>query len=268
MVVVQGNPLNRSRIATVACVPLTSNLTWEDAPGNTLLRAKATGLPKDSVANASRIIAIDRAFLVERVRRLGRKPLAQILDGIDVALRPVNGQRNGGVAWLGTPERGRRWLSAALAGALTAACSGSIGGGPGPTVGGTVIAVPGDQGAGADANLRRQVRGELARLFRAQQRYHAIHDRYADDVFVLRGDEAGAYEPARGVRVRITSAGADGFGSIATRAHVECALRVGDAPPPRPYATAKEVAVCRDEGPVAHRSRSQTLPRGTTHSTG
>jgi len=46
VVVVQGNPLNRSRIATVVCVPLTSNLTWADAPGNTLLSAKATSLPK------------------------------------------------------------------------------------------------------------------------------------------------------------------------------------------------------------------------------
>lgn len=86
VVVVQGNPLNRSRIATVVCVPLTSNLTWADAPGNTLLPTRATGLAKDSVANASQIVAIDRSFLTERVRRLGRKPLAQILDGIDVVL--------------------------------------------------------------------------------------------------------------------------------------------------------------------------------------
>ena len=41
VVVVQGNPLNRSRIATVVCVPLTSNLVWADAPGNTLVPAKA-----------------------------------------------------------------------------------------------------------------------------------------------------------------------------------------------------------------------------------
>ena len=41
MVVVQGNPLNRSRIATVVCVPLTSNLVWADVPGNTLVPAKA-----------------------------------------------------------------------------------------------------------------------------------------------------------------------------------------------------------------------------------
>ena len=86
VVVVQGNSFNRSRIATVVCVPLTSNLTWADAPGNTLLPTRATGLPKDSVANASQIVSIDRAFLAERVRRLGPKQLTQILNGIDVVL--------------------------------------------------------------------------------------------------------------------------------------------------------------------------------------
>ena len=86
VVVVQGNPLNRSRIATVVCVPLTSNLIWAGAPGNTLLAARATGLPKDSVANASQIVALDRSFLTERVGRLASKPLAQILHGIDVVL--------------------------------------------------------------------------------------------------------------------------------------------------------------------------------------
>src|SRR5439155_14069683 len=71
VLVVQGEPLNRSRIATVVCVPLTSNLTWAQAPGNVLLPAKATDLPKESVANASQIIAVDRAFLTERVTKLG-----------------------------------------------------------------------------------------------------------------------------------------------------------------------------------------------------
>jgi mRNA interferase MazF len=86
VVVVQGNPLNRSRIATVVCVPLTSNLTWADAPGSTLLSATATALPRDSVANASQIITIDRSFLADRVGRLGPKHFAQILHGIDVVL--------------------------------------------------------------------------------------------------------------------------------------------------------------------------------------
>jgi mRNA interferase MazF len=86
VVVIQGNPLNRSRIATVVCVPLTSNLIWAAAPGNTLLQARTTGLPKDSVANASQIVALDRSLLTERVGRLASRPVAQILHGIDVVL--------------------------------------------------------------------------------------------------------------------------------------------------------------------------------------
>ena len=82
----QGNPLNRSRIATVVCVPLTSNTIWADAPGNVLLPGKATALPKDSVANVSQIVAVDRSLLTERVGRLRPKHLEQILHGIDVIL--------------------------------------------------------------------------------------------------------------------------------------------------------------------------------------
>ena len=86
VVVVQGNSLNRSRLATVVCVPLTSNLAWADAPGNVLLRAKSTGLTKDSVANASSIVTLDRSVLTDYVGRLSAKPIVQILHGIDVIL--------------------------------------------------------------------------------------------------------------------------------------------------------------------------------------
>jgi mRNA interferase MazF len=86
VVIVQGNPLNRSRLATVVCVPLTSNILWADAPGNVLLPAKATGLSKDSVANVTQITALDRSLLTERTKHLGPKHVAQILHGIDVML--------------------------------------------------------------------------------------------------------------------------------------------------------------------------------------
>lgn len=86
VVVVQGNALNRSRVGTVVCVPLTSNLAWAEAPGNTRLSAKVTGLPKDSVANASQITTLDRASLVERVRTLAPRQVDQILDGIGIVL--------------------------------------------------------------------------------------------------------------------------------------------------------------------------------------
>ena len=86
VVVVQGDALNRSRVATVVCVPLTSNLRWADAPGNVLLAARMTGLPRNSVANVSQIVALDRALLEERVGRVSRAKLELVLSGVDVVL--------------------------------------------------------------------------------------------------------------------------------------------------------------------------------------
>lgn len=86
VVVVQGDAINNSRIATVVCVPLTSNLKWAQAPGNVALAPNTTGLPKDSVANVSQIVALDRALLTERAGRLTRAKLELILSGIDVTL--------------------------------------------------------------------------------------------------------------------------------------------------------------------------------------
>jgi mRNA interferase MazF len=86
VVVVQGDALNRSRVATVVCVPLTSNLRWADAPGNQLLAARLTGLPKDSVANASQLLTLDKALLTERVGKLSRAKVELLLSGIDIVL--------------------------------------------------------------------------------------------------------------------------------------------------------------------------------------
>ena len=86
VVVVQGDALNRSRIATVICVPLTSNLRWAGAPGNVLLSPRLTGLPKESVANVSQIVAVDKALLTERVAKLPRAKLELVFSGIDVVL--------------------------------------------------------------------------------------------------------------------------------------------------------------------------------------
>jgi mRNA interferase MazF len=84
VVVVQGNPLNRSRVATVICVPLTSNLRWADAPGNVFLRARSTGLPKDSVANVSQIVTLDRTLLSRQIGRLSGRQLDLLFAGIDI----------------------------------------------------------------------------------------------------------------------------------------------------------------------------------------
>lgn len=58
VVVVQGDAFNSSRIATTVVIPLTSNQRLAAMPGNVFLSAKKTGLPRDSVANVSQIVAI------------------------------------------------------------------------------------------------------------------------------------------------------------------------------------------------------------------
>ena len=85
VLIVQAEAFNRSRLQTVIAVVLTSNLRLVDAPGNVLMPAKATGLPKDSVANVSQVITIDRDFLTEKAGRLR----GQLLKDVDGGLRLV-----------------------------------------------------------------------------------------------------------------------------------------------------------------------------------
>ena len=86
VIVVQGDSFNRSALRTVIAVPLTSNLRWAAAPGNVRLTARATGLSRDSVANVSQVVALDRSILNERVGRLSSAKLELVLAGIDTVL--------------------------------------------------------------------------------------------------------------------------------------------------------------------------------------
>jgi mRNA interferase MazF len=51
-----------------------------------MLSARATGLPKDSVANTSQLITLDRSLLTEEVGKLSKRQLELILSGIDIVL--------------------------------------------------------------------------------------------------------------------------------------------------------------------------------------
>ena len=68
------------------CVPLTSNLKWASAPGNVSLTARMAGLPKDSVANVSQIVTLDKTLLTERAGKLTHAKLETLFSGIDVVL--------------------------------------------------------------------------------------------------------------------------------------------------------------------------------------
>ena len=86
VVVIQGDALNQSRIGTAICVPLTSNMKWSGAPGNVILTSRTTGLAKDSVANVSQILTIDRELLTECAGKISSARVRLILAGLDVVL--------------------------------------------------------------------------------------------------------------------------------------------------------------------------------------
>lgn len=85
VLVVQSDAFNRSRLRTVIAVVLTSNLRLIDAPGNVLIPATASGLSRDSVANVSRLITIDRNVLSDVAGRLR----GRLLRDVDAGLRLV-----------------------------------------------------------------------------------------------------------------------------------------------------------------------------------
>jgi mRNA interferase MazF len=86
VVVIQSDALNRSQLATVVCVVLTSNLRWSIAPGNVLLSAKHTRLDRDSVANVSQLVTIDKRQLTERVGKIPKRQMEAIFSGIDLIM--------------------------------------------------------------------------------------------------------------------------------------------------------------------------------------
>lgn len=86
VLVVQSDSFNRGRIATIVCVPLTSNVKWALMPGNVHLSTRSTGLSKNSVANVSQLVTVDRSRLTKRVGRLPGRQLELVFAGIDLVL--------------------------------------------------------------------------------------------------------------------------------------------------------------------------------------
>jgi len=87
LLIVQADAFNRSRLQTVIGVVLTSNLRLVEAPGNVLVPARTSGLPKDSVANVSQVVTLDRDFLIESAGKLDGKTLRQVEDGLRLILK-------------------------------------------------------------------------------------------------------------------------------------------------------------------------------------
>ena len=86
VLIVQGEAFNRSRIRTVIGVVLTSNLALLDAPGNVLVPSDQSGLPRDSTANVSQVVTLDRDYLVERAGRVPSRVMAKVDAGLRLVL--------------------------------------------------------------------------------------------------------------------------------------------------------------------------------------
>ena len=80
--IVQADAFNRSRLRTVLGVILTSSARLVDMPGNVLLPAKSTGLPKDSIANVTQIVTVDEDYLSRRVGQISSRLMTRVDSGL------------------------------------------------------------------------------------------------------------------------------------------------------------------------------------------
>jgi mRNA interferase MazF len=85
ILVVQSDPYNDSRLATVVAVVITSNTALAAMPGNAFLPATATGLPRDSVVNVTALVTLNKADLTDRVSGLS----LDLMNEVDRGLRRV-----------------------------------------------------------------------------------------------------------------------------------------------------------------------------------
>jgi mRNA interferase MazF len=84
--IIQADAFNRSRIQTVIAAVLTTNLRLVDAPGNVLVPATASGLRRDSVANVSRLITVNRDDLQEQAGQVDAATMRRVDAGLRLVL--------------------------------------------------------------------------------------------------------------------------------------------------------------------------------------
>ena len=85
-VIIQGDHVNRSRIATCIVCPITSNLVREHSVGNVRLAKREANLPRPSVVIVSQISTVDRSRLLELIGTLSPARVDEIIVGINLIL--------------------------------------------------------------------------------------------------------------------------------------------------------------------------------------
>ncbi|NCO39468.1 MAG: type II toxin-antitoxin system PemK/MazF family toxin [Armatimonadetes bacterium CG_4_10_14_3_um_filter_66_18] len=87
-VIVQCDPVNRSRIGTVVVSVLTTNVQRAQSPGNVLLNPGEGGLPRQSVVNVSQLVTVDRSQLGEKIGTLSARRVREVWKGLCQILEP------------------------------------------------------------------------------------------------------------------------------------------------------------------------------------
>ena len=86
VIVVQSENLNRSRLATVVVVAVSSNTDLARHPGNVFLPAASSGLSRDSVINVSTLTTFNRFELEEQVGSLSVPMMREVDAGLRLTL--------------------------------------------------------------------------------------------------------------------------------------------------------------------------------------
>src|SRR5262245_9070927 len=84
VVVLQHDRFNRTTIATVIVVAITSKLKYAELPGNVRLRKGEAGLPRASVVNVTQLATVDRDCLGARLGTLSRSRLVEVWAGVQL----------------------------------------------------------------------------------------------------------------------------------------------------------------------------------------
>ena len=86
VLIIQSNTFNHTRLRTVACLAITSNLALRDMPGNVFIASGESGLSKDSVINVSQIVTVDRTYLTQKAGQVSADTMRRVNEGIRLAL--------------------------------------------------------------------------------------------------------------------------------------------------------------------------------------
>lgn len=86
VLVVSSDDFNHSRIRSVIAAVLTTNLRLAQAPGNVLVGAEETELPRNSVVNVSQVVTVEKSFLAKRTGSVGSRSMLTVEDGLGPVL--------------------------------------------------------------------------------------------------------------------------------------------------------------------------------------